>query len=118
MAQSANPSFPREDRCRQNFKTFCSFLSQEDGPSDVRPAGIAGGSYVGVMDSELHKRSAIYDLHNLDMEHGVFKNFMKRHKQATRLTLIDICDLMQKDIFLICLNFYRFCRLLFRFPSL
>ena len=50
------------------------------------------------MDAELLKYAAVYDLIIPDAEHDVFKNFIKRHEQATRFTLIDVYDVTQKDI--------------------
>ena len=60
------------------------------------------------MDAEPLNYAAVYDLIILDAGRDVFKNFIKRHEQATRFTLIDIYDLMQMDslYFQIYSNFY------------
>ena len=41
------------------------------------------------MNAEPLKYAAVYDLIIPDAEHDVFKNFIKRHEQATRFTLIE-----------------------------
>ena len=66
------------------------------------------------MDAELLKYAAVYDLIIPDAEHDVFKNFIKRHEQATRFTLIDVYDVTQKDIFP---NMHKLLHILITIPQ-